>query len=94
MKHYERNFSVILFPIIWVAMYLYRIVWFDLIENLLQAILGQNLLLLIALPFILLIEIPVGLYATFIASVSMCKEIFTGEMDIAGAIKGAFTRNK
>ena len=90
--------AVLFFPLWWAFGYLTRIIWYDLLQTVLEILLYlfvsplSALWLLITLPIVLIIDIPMGLIATFIVSMEMCAEIFSGEMDMAGAIKEAIIK--
>lgn len=90
--------SIILFPVIWILMYLYRIVIYDFLRTLLTAFTSNSfpsaLFLIITLPFVMIVEIPVALIMTLITSVGICYDIFRGEIDIASAIKLCFQSRK
>ncbi len=92
--------AFLLFPFIWVGYYVYRIVFFDIFGTVIDVI--SNLLvsplssiwLLITFPVVLIFEIPIGLIVTLIAAISASLEIFTGEMDVANAIKMGLSKKR
>ena len=99
MKTINKILAVLLFPIIWVSMYIHRVVWYDFIVSLFETIMSMFispasfLWRLITLPIALVIDIPVGLIVTLIYAIEMCREIFTNEMNLATAIKEFFRKN-
>ena len=70
-----------LFPFLWVAMFLYRVVWFDFLHTLIEIFLYlfvnplSSLWLLVTLPFVLVFDIPIALFVTFTYAIVSCKEI-------------------
>ena len=100
MKTINKVLAVLLFPIIWAAMYIFRIVWFDFIVQLLDTIAGAFIspiyfvFRLITLPIALIVDIPIGFVVTLIYTIKMCKEIFSNEIDLATAVKEFFQKNR
>ena len=96
----NKFFSIVLFPFIWIFMYLYRIIWFDLIYTLLMIVFDwfflplKSLCLLVTLPINFIVDIPVGLVVTLICAVDTCRQMFANELDPAGAIKNCFTKKR
>ncbi len=91
--------SIILFPFLWISMYTYRIIWYDIIDTIIKVLCNfisplVSLWHLITLPFILIWEIPVGLVITFIVAFDASREIFVGETDVSGAIKSSFAKKQ
>ena len=90
--------AIILFPFFWLSMYLYRLIWFDIIDTLIRIVLNlfisplASLWLLVTLQIVIIIEIPVGLIATLLGAIGMCADVFTDEIDIASAFKMCFTK--
>ena len=100
MKTVNKILAVVLFPIIWAIMYIFRIVWVDfmvpLFETIMAAFISPASFVwrLITLPIGLIIDIPIGFIVTLIYTIEMCKEIFTNEIDLATAIKEFFQKNR
>ena len=91
--------AIILFPIIWMFFYLYRIIWYDIVgtavdifSNLFISPLS-SLWLLITFPIVLIFEIPIGLLVTLISAFAACSDIFTEQIDFADAIKSRLAKN-
>jgi|GEM_PF-1992365 hypothetical protein len=85
-KFFMRYFlGVILFPFCWVFMYLYRIIWCDIIcgiPDLFKCLFTNFLFFLIYLvfwPISVIIDIPIGLLVTFFSAINISKEIMSGE---------------
>ena len=94
----NKFFAIVLFPIFWITMYLYRIVWFDCLSTLIEIVLNlfinplSSIWLLVTLPIVLIIDIPVGMVVTFIGAIGMSADIFNNEIDVALAIKTCFSK--
>lgn len=91
--------AVLIFPIIWITSYLYRIICVDLIGTIIQIFknlftnLGLCLFLLVTLPLILLVEIPIAFILTCTNAVSVCGRIISGKLDLIEGLKVLFPRN-
>ena len=89
--------AVILFPVIWASMYLYRI-FGNIIETVLEIVTNlfifplSSLWLLITFPVVMIWEIPVGLVVTFVFAIATSAEIFRDELDVASALKNCFSK--
>lgn len=90
--------AIIMFPFIWLLFYIYRIVWFDIIGTIIDVFVNlianplAALWLLLTFPIVIIFEIPVGLIMTLITAIGMCAEIYSGEIDIADAIKSGLSK--
>lgn len=88
--------AIVLFPIIWLFMYLYRIIWYDLVCSIIDIIVNLFSITffyrIIILPIVLFIDIPVGFFVTFFGAISMCKDIFNEDIDISSAMKECFKK--
>lgn len=90
--------SIIAFPFIWLWFYIYRIVWFDIIRTIIDILVNivasplSALWLLITFPIVIIFEIPIGLIMTLIAAIGACAEIYSGEIDLADAIKSGLSK--
>lgn len=87
--------GIISFPVWWIAMYLYRIVWFDLIGGIIDifvALFTANFLLaflyLLILPVSLALDIFIAIPVTFIFALGTSKDIMEGEVSIEDRFSG------
>lgn len=92
--------AIVLFPVLWASMYLYRIIWFDIIGTIIQILCNllisplSSLWLVITFPIVLIWEIPVGLVISFFVSIETSRDIFIDEIDIADAFKSCFAKKQ
>ncbi|MBQ8141380.1 MAG: hypothetical protein IJ038_06785 [Clostridia bacterium] len=95
-KVVNKILAILLFPLVWILMYLCRIIWYDLILSILQGIMLFPLNKLgaiwtfITTPFVLLVDIVVGLFVTLVGAVIMCAGVFTNKYDIYDLIRSIF----
>lgn len=72
-------FAILAFPFVWVGMFLYRIVYYDIIDTIIHILTAISftsaLMLIVTLPFTVIIDIPVGFVATFAGAINVCKII-------------------
>ena len=71
--------------------------WFDIIGTIIDVfvnLIANPLasLWLLLFPIVIIFEIPVGLIMTLITAIGMCAEIYSGEIDIADAIKSGLSK--
>lgn len=91
--------AILLFPFIWVAAYLYRIIWVDLISIIIKIFknliinFGLSLFLFFVLPFVILVEIPIALIATCAIATSICDDLFCGKIRPGAAFLACFKTN-
>lgn len=79
--------AIILFPFIWVILYLYRILWSDIflgILDLLSYMLSNTIsfiIYLILLPISIILDVFIGLFVTFFVAMSAIVEFANGSND-------------
>lgn len=84
---------IVLFPLLWVAMYLYRIIWVVMVGTITKIITNLMIMfsrsflaglisvlwLIVTFPFVLVYEIIVGIFATFIGTVRLCASLWDAD---------------
>lgn len=96
---------IVLFPLLWVAMYLYRIIWVVIVGTITKIITNLMIMfsrsflsglisvlwLIVTFPFVLVYEIIVGIFATFIGTVRLCSSLWDADgSQFWDAIKASF----